>query len=78
MLHSQPLARSAPAVGVAIVVAKSGHRAKLAERGEVGVVLDRKITGHDVRVNARVMSSCVAKSRRHSSRALTKRNARGP
>jgi hypothetical protein len=78
MLHSQPLARSASAVGVAIVVAKSGHRAKLAERGEGDVVLERKITGHDARVNACFMSSCVSKSRRRSSRTLTKHDARGP
>ena len=36
----------------------------LAERGEESVVLERKMSGYDVQVNARFMSSCVSNALR--------------
>jgi hypothetical protein len=43
----------------------------LAERGEMHVVLERKMSVHDMQVNARVMSSCVSNERRDLRGAMT-------
>lgn len=60
------------AVGILNVVVEKDHVAMLAERGEESVVLERKMNGHDMQVNARFMSSCVSNARREMCGALTK------
>jgi hypothetical protein len=77
MSHPQPHAHGAAAVGMTNVVAAKVHVVMLAERGEEDVVLERKMTGHDMQVNARFMSSCVSNARRNLCRAMTKTRAPG-
>jgi hypothetical protein len=57
-------------------VAKSDHVTMLAERGEMHVVLERKMNEHDMQVNARIMSSCVTNARRDLRGTLTKQRTR--
>ena len=71
MLRSLPQARSA-AVEIENVGLDRDHVAMLAERGEVGVVLERKMSEHDMQVNACFMSSCVSNSQRDLRRTMTK------
>jgi cyanophycinase-like exopeptidase len=57
-------ASRAAAAGIANVVVEGDHVASLVGRGGVGVVLERKMSGHEMQVNARIMSSCVSNARR--------------
>jgi len=49
-----------------VVAKKTSHVMMLAERGEMRVVLEGKMSEHDRQVNARLMSSCVSNSQRDS------------
>jgi cyanophycinase-like exopeptidase len=63
MTHPAAAARDAAAVGTANVVFEGDHVACVVGRGVVGVVLERKMSGHEMQVNARIMSSCVSNAR---------------
>jgi len=72
MLLPKPHARGAAAVGMTKVAAESDHVWMLAERDEVSVVLERKMSMPDMQVNARFMSSCVSNVHRVLRGAMTK------
>jgi hypothetical protein len=63
MPHQQPHARRAAVVGIASVVAEESHVVVSRNGTRRSVVLERKLSEHDLQVNASFMSSCVSNAR---------------